>query len=76
MVGPPYSWTLCGGLFVGVPFCQPAASCAVGWRNNMDAATVFVIVIVSLFMGAMIAFQVYIHSGKGDDPGGEKRDRT
>ncbi|HVO37708.1 MAG TPA: hypothetical protein VMV03_01655 [Spirochaetia bacterium] len=42
----------------------------------MDAATVFVIVIVSLFMGAMIAFQVYIHSGKGDDPGGEKRDRT
>ena len=42
----------------------------------MDAATVFVIVIVGIFVGAMTAIQIYIHSGKGDESKGEKRKDT
>ena len=44
-------------------------------EEGMDATTVFVIVIVVVFLGAMIGFQVYIHTGKGNRPEDESKDK-
>ncbi len=42
----------------------------------MDATTIFVIVIVALFLAAMVAFQVYIHTGKEERSAGRQDRRA
>jgi hypothetical protein len=41
----------------------------------MDGTTIFVIVIVGLFLAAMIAFQLYIHAEKKEEPGKRQNKR-
>lgn len=55
---------------------MPPAAMRRSRGQSMDATTVFVIVIVSIFVGGMAAIQIYIHSGKGDESKGEKRKDT
>lgn len=38
----------------------------------MEGTTIFVIVIVALFLAAMAAFQVYIHIGKKEETSGRQ----
>jgi hypothetical protein len=51
----------------------PAARIDTGTEGIMDATTIFVLVLVGLFLGAMVGLQVYIHTGKPKDP---EEDRT
>ena len=71
MVGPPYSAKLCGGFFVSCACSGSAVSqhsaLILGTEEDMDATTIFVIVIIALFLVAMVAFQVYIHTGKKEE---------
>ena len=78
MVGPPCSAQLCGGFFCASRIRQPHRGRAptLGLEESMDGATIFVVVIVALFLGAMIGMQVYIHTGKKENEEERRGDDT
>lgn len=65
-------WRLFSSL-VKAPFRRTAAA-RTRTEALMDGTTIFVIVLVTLFLGSMIGFQVYIHTGKRKE-GGEQGER-
>ena len=80
MVGPPYSDMLCGGFFIYASWCRPTAAQLWSFlileaEEGMESTTIFVIASVLLFLCVMIGFQIYIHTGKRDQPGADGKDK-